>query len=199
MKLALAAFGLALIGSSCSSTESSFTYDNPYGDDMTAYMQASMAKGMPGPEHKELAEAVGTWSFTSKHYMKPGGDPMTMKGTSVIKTIFNGRFMIEEFKGNFMGSPFEGMLLLGYSNIEEQFISLWIGSMNTEFSFASGTKNENGNLQMSGMMTDVKTPQGRPFRHVSKNIDKNHFTVEMHDTMPDGSEMLMMEINYTRK
>lgn len=148
--------------------------------------------------HHEFAAQVGIWQTSMKVFMEPGMPPMVVEGESVMKTIMGGRYLIEEFTSDFMGMPFEGMLLQGYDNLSQEYWSIWIDSMSTGYGPSFGHKNAEGALVLNGVMKDLRTPDGRPTRSVVTWKGENAVHFEMFDTAPDGTEMLVMVIDYTR-
>src|SRR5690349_20863329 len=65
----------------------------------------------PGEPHAKLAAHAGTWDTVGKFWMKAGEPPMESKGEAKFSMLLGGRVERQEFKGDFMGMPFEG---LGY-------------------------------------------------------------------------------------
>jgi len=162
-------------------------------------MAAMMEHGTPGTEHGYLAETVGSWDISSMMLMDPGMPLEQASATSEITMILGGRFMHETFKMDFMGMPFEGNLLMGYNHVTKQYQSIWVDSMTTGMSMATGVRLEDGSFDMNGTMYDATTPNGRPFRmHTKKNADDT-VLFEMYDTGPDGEEFLIMANTYTRR
>jgi hypothetical protein len=81
-------------------------------------MQKAWATYMtPTEVHKMLAQSDVT------HWMTPKSEPMQSKCTSTNRMIMGGRYQQSDFKGEFMGMPFEGMNLLAFDNAKKVFIS----------------------------------------------------------------------------
>ena len=164
--------------------------------EMMEEMMANVAKGMPGPHHKEMARGVGEWEIDSKHWMAPGVGPSEAPAHATIETILGGRFLHEHFKMDFMGETFEGHLFLGYDNIQEQWQAVWMDSMTSGMMISTGEAQADGTQEMRGTMRDVRTPDGRPFRLWSKHNDDGTMTFRMYDTSPEGEEWMVMENTY---
>lgn len=160
-------------------------------------MMAEMEKAAaPGPEHKALAESVGSWTANSKMYMEPGKPPMESSGTEKVEPVLGGRFIQMKFSGNMMGKPFEGMGMEGYDNIKKKWVMTWADSMGTMIIYAEGT----GDAKSRTFTGEETMPNGqkRPFKWVSRIDSKDKHTMEMFAPGPDGKEMKEMEIVYTR-
>lgn len=169
-----------------------------------AAMDAKMAEMMkvttPNENHKVLEAFVGNWTHTAKFWMEPGADAQESKGTSTSKWIMGGRYLQTEAKGDMMGMPFEGMGLMGYDTMKGSYQGLWLDNMTTgmmtstaQYDAAAKTLNEMGSF--SCPMTGDKN---MAFRAVWRMIDADHYSYEMFEKKPDGSEFRGMEIQYSR-
>ena len=49
----------------------------------------------PGPEHARLTALVGTWDVELTFTFQPGSPPVVAKGTSTIRSLFDGSFIEE--------------------------------------------------------------------------------------------------------
>jgi len=192
-------FALLLAVCSCTSTGSVEWVD--YGDDPMQnpqYMTDSAAAGTPGPQHEALAARAGSWNVEGKVWMEPGADAMPMPATAQTQALLGGRTIIEEFKSDFMGMPFEGRLLQGYDNLNEQYWCLWTDNMSTGYWLSHGTEISPGTIDLMGTAIDVLTPKGRPVHMMIIAEDDGSYTMKMFDTDEDGDEHQTMELHYTR-
>jgi len=170
--------------------------ENPMED--PEYMTALNAYMTPGEAHDEIARRAGNWNIRTKVVMSPETESISMDATSNSKMILGGRFLLEEFHGSMMGEPFEGLLIVGFDNLKNRYFSMWMDTWGTGLSRADGVQDSDGSIQMSGAMTDVLTPNGRPYRHVMR-AEGSGFVSELYDTLPDGTEWMVMEMTYTRR
>ena len=177
----------------------------PSESDMMAMMM-EMAK--PGENHKILQDGAGSWTYTVKMWMSPDAPAMESSGTSVARSVFDGRYLITEHTGK-MQMPggadgkmqdmeFKGMATEGYDNAKKKFVSSWIDNMGTGLMYMEGTYDPaTKTLTYQGeyqMMPDTKTK----VRETIKFTDKNHRTFEFFEDR-GGKEVKTMELNYTRK
>ncbi len=95
---------------------------------MSAETQAMMAAwekaSTPGAQHKQLADQfIGTWDTKMTAWMDPATPPVTETGTTVSTAVFGGRQVRMDYKGQFMGQPFEGVGFSGYDNVRAKYTS----------------------------------------------------------------------------
>jgi hypothetical protein len=171
---------------------------------MTAAQQKCMELGMPGNEHKRLANLVGTWNADVNCWMdEKATEPMHSSGTATYKTIWEGRFIQGEFKGDMGGMPFTGMETLGYNRASNKFECNWIDSMGTAQMFQTGTASADGKTctlwseMVSPIEPDAKLATIK-VKTVITHTDNDHFTMEMFGTEPGKAEHRMMKIDYSR-
>lgn len=169
-------------------------------EEMQAIMMQMMEKAQPGPEHKKLQALAGEWTTEIK--MRMGGPDSPWEnhtGHSKIQSALGGRYLIEKFTAELgMMGKMEGLLILSYNNLTEEYESIWMDNMSTWPQCASGGINEEGATELKGKMRDVITPEGRPYRHVTHPVDENHYFTKMYDTIPPTGDIQVMEIEYTR-
>lgn len=162
-------------------------------------MVKMMEAAQPGEEHAKLMAMAGEWETKIKMRMNPTGPWENHVGHSKIQKALGGRYIIEKFSADLgMMGQFDGLLILGYNNLTEEFNSVWLDTMSTWPMFAHGGYDDDGNIPMHGLMKDVITPEGRPYRHVTIPVDDDHYITKMYDTIPPQGDVLVMEIEYTR-
>lgn len=209
MKNLLLLFSVALILTACEKGKTVTDKNSVKTDsaewkpvDSAVAMKAWMDYATPGDLHKMLAKYDGNWTGTSTMWMEAGGKPVTSQSECTNKMIFGGRYQQSNYKGNFMGMPFEGMSLMGYDNAKKKFVSTWIDNMGTGIMHAEGEWNAaKKSLEFKGIMADPARPgKNCDFREVYIFTDDNHHSMEMYG--PDsktGKEHKSMEIQFTRK
>jgi hypothetical protein len=110
----------------------------------------------PGPAHKNFEQFVGTWEAETKMWMNgPKGEPAVSKGSAEYKLALGGRYLQQEFSGEMMGQPFNGVGYTGYDNFGKKYVSFWIDNMSTAMSTMEGTMDKEGKtLTMWGKMDE---------------------------------------------
>ena len=197
--IAIAGVSVALgMGGLCAAEEQKPTTGDPAKDAMMAQWQQAST---PGEGHKRLEPLVGNWQHTAKWQMDPSAAPEESQGTNENRWILGGRFLQQDFKGQMMGQPFEGLGIIGYDNMAGEYKSVWLDNMSTslmtstvQYDAASGAFNESGTF--SCPMTGEKN---KWYRAVLKITDNDHYTYEMYSKDKDGKEFKNMEIAYRRQ
>ncbi len=194
--------GLVLVGALLLTTGPVFSQEKPGAktgkpDPM---MEAWMKAATPGPEHQRLESLAGSWAGVVKMWMEPGKPPIESTCTTERKWILGGRFLQEEVKGQFMGQPFHGIGLTGYDNLQKKYTGVWVDSMSTAISTSLGTADASGKVltytrEEIDPLSGKKT-KGKDVLHL-KGPDQQ--LLEMFKEGPNGKEIKVMEITFTRK
>lgn len=154
----------------------------------------------PGPMHKWMADASGTWEGEASQWMDPAAPPMKSNVKSVSSMMLNGLYQETKFTGTMMGAPFEGRSIMGYDNGKKMFVSTWWDNM------GSGLVNMTGNwddatktLNLKGRQTDPMTGKDCDMREEYKVIDADTHLMTLYGTGLDGKEAKFMEVTLKRK
>jgi hypothetical protein len=163
-----------------------------------AAMESMMKAATPGAEHKMLAESAGTWDATVKMWNAPGMEPTTSTGVATNTMVLGGRYLKEDFNGNFMGMPFTGMGFTAYDNVTKQYYGTWMDTFSTGMMTSTGTC-AGANCTFTSSMPDPMS--GKMVQGTTKVnfLSKDKHVMEMWGAGPDGKQFKMMEITYTRK
>ncbi|QSX78813.1 DUF1579 domain-containing protein [Agrilutibacter solisilvae] len=172
----------------------------PMSPEQQAMMQAWQKASTPGEPHQRLAQQfAGTWNTRQSMWMEPSAAPSIETGTAVNTAIYGGRQLRMDYKGAFMGQPYEGLGFSGYDNIKGKYVSSWMDNMSTSVFLAEGDYDPaTRTYTYRGQMPDPMKPGiVVPVRNVVRVVDKDHHVFEMHETR-DGKEVKTMQIEYTR-
>jgi Protein of unknown function (DUF1579) len=167
--------------------------------DQQAMMELWKQLGTLGEPHKQFAALAGSWTTTTKEWMEPGKPPMESTGTAEMKMLLDGRFLYQEFNGQMMGQPFNGIGIDAYDNMRKKYVTAWMDSMGTGIFFMEGTASRDGRtITLRGSHPE---PGGGKMTHraIWKIIDTDNQTFDMYGAHHGQKEMKMMEIVYTRK
>ncbi len=165
-------------------------------------MQACMAAGMPGEQHKELAKGVGTWSGKNTMWMAPGAEPTTSNCTSTVTMIMDGRYNKCEMKGEIPGmGEFHGEGIVGYDNVSHKYVGTWYDSMSTGIMNGTGERSKDGKVMTwSYKFNCPLTKKEATMRQVETLTGANTMKLEMYMADPKtGKEYKNMVIELTRK
>lgn len=158
--------------------------------------QPPMHMDMPGAIHKQMAKRAGEYTTRAKSQTQPGAAPMESTGTASVTVGFDGRLLVEENFGTVFGQPYRGMRVYGYNNWTKQYEATWVYTGSTAILSLNGASSDDGKtVKYTGSFTD---PSGgkQTLRVVVKQIDDDHFTVELYG---NGGEGPVLETTYTRK
>jgi hypothetical protein len=154
----------------------------------------------PVEQHKTLTADAGTWTADVTAWMDPGKPPEKSQGTSTVRSICNGLYKLEEFKGQAMGRPFEGLSVVGYSKDKQKWFGFWCDSMKTTPEILWGTGDATGKvITFDG--DPVTCPMGTYTpRWIVRHDDAGHITFE-HWAKREGKADYEkgVEVKYTRK
>ncbi|HEY3294129.1 MAG TPA: DUF1579 domain-containing protein [bacterium] len=161
--------------------------------------QEWIKRGTPGKEHQMLARHEGEWNVILRTWMNPDEPPSENKGTASYKMILGGRVLVEDFRGDFQGMPFEGHGMIGYDNNRGRWWQTWNDNMSTAIFKGEGTAGPDGKtITMTGKSDrpDRKDVESKGVYHFASD---NEHTFETYEKGPDGKERKTMEIHYRRK
>ena len=164
-----------------------------------------MAKKMevaakPGAEHKALDALVGDWNTEVKLWNDPKSAPTVTKGTAKGSWVLNGRFVQEDFQGEFMGKPFKGLAFIGYDNTKKKFNNVWMDDLHTAM-FTSEGNADAGNkvITVQGAYDcPITGEKNKRMKQVIRIVSNDKHVYEMYD-LSQGQDVKTMEITYTRK
>jgi hypothetical protein len=170
---------------------------DPQTEEMMKKMEAA---GTPGAAHKALEPLVGNWNAEVKMWMAPDAPPTVTKATAKSTWAMNGRFVQQEFNGEFMGKPFHGLSFTGYDNTKKEYNNVWIDDMNTAMHVMEGKGAEGGKvITMEGKYDCPLTGEkDKASKQVYRIISRDKHIFEMHDPAK-GANSKTMEITYMRK
>jgi hypothetical protein len=152
----------------------------------------------PGAEHKAMEYYVGEWIGDMKMWQVPGQPPSEEKTNSKFELIMDGRYLIGEHSGQFMGMPFQGRSTMAYSNLTKLIQHTWIDNFGTGIWITSG-KSDGKVCTLSGKMDDPMSGKQVDTREVMTILDANTYRLEMFGPSPiDAKEFKNMEITYRR-
>jgi hypothetical protein len=146
----------------------------------------------PGPEHTLMKEWAGNWDAV----IKMGG--AESKGSHAAGVSLNGLWLLESFKGEVGGGPFEGRGATSYDPAKKKYVNIWIDSMSTSPMITEGTYDAaSKTMTMTGTMP---MPDGNSMKVKTTTIDKDADTrVFSLKAVQDGQEMEMIQITYRRR
>jgi hypothetical protein len=163
-------------------------------------MKKAEAAATPGASHRKLDHLVGEWTAEVKCWMAPDAPPTVTTGTAKSSWVMNGRFVQQEFNGEFMGKPFHGMSFTGYDNVRGKYNSVWVDDMSTTMFTSEGEVDAEGKVfTFTGSYSCALTGEKhKTARQVYRILSRDKHIFEMHDLSKPGASKTM-EITYVRK
>ena len=167
--------------------------------DAGAAQAAMLAAATPGPVHAFLAEKAGAWNVTVTMWTQPGAEPGVSTVTSKIEMVLGGRYMREDFSGEFFGMPFTGIGFTGYNNSTGMVTATWMDNMSTGTMVMTGKYGRAGDpLETSGKMFDPVSGKDMTMRSVTTWKSNDEFTTVYYVVMEGMGEFKSMEMVYKR-
>ena len=194
---AIAVAGIFVANLALAEDKSSSEKTDPQVEEVMKKMEAA---GTPGGAHKALEALVGNWNAEVKCWMAPDAPAAVTKATAKSTWAMNGRFVQQEFKGEFMGKPFRGMSLTGYDNTKQKYNSVWVDDMHTSMFTSEGEAEDGGKIITCQGKYDcpITGQKDMVMKQVTRIISQDKHVFEMYD-LSKGDNLKTMEITYTRK
>src|SRR5262249_24123151 len=92
----------------------------------------------PQKEHAWLKHLAGEWEHDTEASLEPGKPPVKVTGTEHVRMV-GGFWAISENKATVFGSPFTGILTLGFDGEMKKYVGTWIDSMHSHLLRYEGT------------------------------------------------------------
>ena len=164
-----------------------------------AEMEAYMKAGAPGAPHQTLASMAGQFDVKVKSWHDPKGPAMEESGTATRSMTLGGRVLVEDFSASMMGQPFSGHGMTGYDNVTGKYWSTWNDTMSTGLMVSEGTCDAQRSCTFNATWADPVKKTPTKARMTTRWPSPTTEVFEMYAPGPDGKEMKMMEITYTKK
>src|SRR5882672_5407809 len=130
--------------------------------------------------------------------MEPGKPMMESKGIEIASMGLGGFWLSYEYKGEMMGAPFTGRGTMGYDQQKKKYVGTWIDSMKSGLFLSEGTGDGKGFTMMAQGYCDGEG-KAITMKQVYEVKDADHWTLTFLTPNPDGKEMTMGTIEYTRR
>lgn len=155
----------------------------------------------PVEQHAWLQRWVGQWTYESECVAEPGKEPMTFKGTEIIRPV-GGLWIIAEGSGEMPGGggDMTTVLTIGYDPKESRFVGSWVGSMMGHLWTYTGWL-EGNELTLEAEGASFENPeQTTKYRDITKLVsdDERRFRSQMLDSTGQWQQMVSIVYRRTR-
>jgi hypothetical protein len=119
-------------------------------------------------------------------------------GTQTSKVGLNGLWLVDEFKGEFGGAPFEARGLTSYDPAKKKYVNVWVDSMSTSPRICEGTYDKaTKTMTLAGAMP---LPDGSSMKITETTVfkDANTRVLTLKGKGPDGSDMDLIQVTFKR-
>jgi hypothetical protein len=151
--------------------------------------------------HERFKPFVGKFRAEVKLWMGPG-DPHVSTGVMENTLDLGGRFLRQSYRGDPGDGPFpdfEGRGYWGFNTVTRKYEGFWVDTASTFMQNETGDVDGSGKVwTMKGQMTNPETGKPLTKKSVITLKDKDHHSLEMYFSGPDGRDTKAMEIRYTR-
>jgi hypothetical protein len=127
--------------------------------------------------------------------------PQKSKGTSDVRWIMDGRYVLEELSGDMMGMAWKGMGVTGYDNFKKKYVFTFLDNMGTAILTGEGDFDAKNNVMTSyGKMDEPLTGEkNKTVKYVTRILSKDKHVFEIYDLVGTPHEFKVIEMVYTRK
>ncbi len=192
---------MAMAGAALLAIAAGAQEDRPSGQEKT-YKEGKDGKKawqQPTKEHEWLKQFEGTWEAKSE-FTDKDGKKETCTGVETNKVALGGFWLVQMFKGEMDGKPFEGHGMMGYDTPRKKFVMTWVDSMSPCKMSAEGDAETDGKtFTFRGETVDPRDAKTCKHRLVHEFRDADTRVLTFYGTTADsGGERKMGEIKYTR-
>jgi hypothetical protein len=161
-------------------------------------MEAFMKAGAVTENHEFLKKYSGSWDCQVKGWQAPGQPPMLSQGTFAGEMRLDGRFLFMDFKGQMFGQPFIGLQIMGFDNMQQKYVSLWLDNTSTMMFMTTGTRQDNV-ISETGLWPDPVSGNELPVKARTTWVNADEYLYEQFMIQPDQSEFKSMEMSCKRR
>jgi len=113
---------------------------------------------LPGPMHAHLDGLIGSWDLRGQWRTAADQPWQEFEAQAEREWIFDGRFVRETVTSEWDGQPFEAVSYLGYDNVREEYVNLWIENASTGVQYSTGQIDAAGvTLTFEGLNSNAAT------------------------------------------
>lgn len=153
----------------------------------------------PTKQHQLLEKFGGEWVTEGEMVMGPDQPVIKTNGTESTRSI-GGFWCVSEYKGEFQGAPFTGVMTIGYDPKKQKYVGTWVCSMCHDLVEYEGSMDEAGKvLTLNTECTCPTTGKPMKMRDVIEIKDDGRKVLTSYGLGDDGEWAQFMHMTSTRK
>ncbi len=155
--------------------------------------------GIVGPQHRRLAELVGTWKVTQSFWTTGNPAPKIDAGSATYAMVLGGRHLRQDLRIDSPDKAFEALGYIGYDNMAGRYYSSWMDVNFTGLILAYGDYDAASHTYtFLGTLPGPAASKAVPLRAELKVLDADRFTYDFYERH-DGKEALAVRLEYTKQ
>ena len=172
----------------------------PSAETLAEMMAKAAAIREPGEHHAVLERFLGSWDWEMSFAGTPPGTP-TMKGTSEVTWLIDGRWISFAHEGDVMGMANETFQVLGHDNFKQSFRFMQISNMDTMMLTAEGDLTRDGDALIAyGTLDEYLTGEhDKMVKYVWRFVSDDEIEHEVHDLHIGEENTKVVEVTLRRK
>ncbi|MFQ5553075.1 MAG: DUF1579 family protein, partial [Thermoplasmata archaeon] len=116
-----------------------------------------------------------------------------------FKPVLGGRFLLEERSMRLADEDVKYLKLHGYNAATDRYETLWTFNFKTSMLLLTGVgEDDSRTIRWSGSYTDMEDGEVT-VEAATRQVDEDHFILEVFGTGPDGERFTVQETSYTRE
>ena len=119
---------------------------------------AEAAFSLPGPHHERLGSLIGSWDLRGRWRATPDGEWVEFEAVAEREWLYDGRYVRETVVSDWGGEAFEATAFLGYDNVREEYVQVWLENASTGVQVSTGKADPAGStITLEGVNSNAMT------------------------------------------
>lgn len=148
----------------------------------------------PTENHAVLKQDVGKWNAEVKLFAPESDEPQVSKGVEFNELVCDGIWLRTHYKGEFFGTTFEGIGMIGYDTSKEKYVGTWGDNFTSSMATMEGeydAEKKTLTFNVKGVGLDGQEQEST---QTIKYNDDGSRTMIM-----ESNQQKVLEIHYTRR
>lgn len=156
---------------------------------------------VPGRMHRLLDPLEGSFHAAGTLAVPGQAEPLAFEGRAEERWTCNGFFLRQDLTAELAGRSLVGLGLLGWSEVDQAFQSLWIDGLSGEMFFKTAGEllEDEKTIVNVGEEADARSGKKIRVKDVLVVEDASRHTFRKFQVDAEGNELQTLEIVYTRE